>query len=600
MASDTRGPTHIPLSYVLGLLRPHRLRIAAFLLVSLAASLFDGVSAGLLVPLLVELQPGFDAARLPQALAWLVGLFGGVPDGQRLLYSLAAVVTAVLLKNAILSAAAWLSAGLSRRVTVDLRRRGIALLMHVGQSFYGRARTGDLVERLLGHTSRIEYLLIQVADFIVNLTSFLALFALLIVLSWQLTLLTALATALIVLALSAFIRFIGRAGDRADRISRGLSAGVYESIGGIHVIRAFTQESRQQSRLCEQIEAYGRANQQIVFGNYMAHILTESLGIVALGLIFLVALRLGAGDQQRLLVQIVPFMYVLTRILPAAREMNRARAHIASRLPFAQQVYELLRLDDKPFVLNGEKPFAGLRDSFRLRAVSFTYPGETAPALDAVDLVIPARQTTAIVGASGAGKSTLVELLLRVYDPDKGTILVDGTPLPEFDLVAYRRRIGLVSQDVFLFHDTVAANIAFGVEGATESDVTDAARSAGADEFIRCLPDGYETVLGERGATLSGGQRQRIAIARAFLRDPDILILDEATSAVDPELELSIRTTLGQLYAGRTVVVIAHQRPALDSIDHLVVLDAGRVIASDAQEQVEAGADAVGEARDGR
>ena len=571
----------VPRAFVVSMLRPYRLQVAVFLLVSLVASLFDGISAGLLVPLFVSLQEGQNYAALPAVLRRLAQLFGSYPPREQILFSLAAVVGAVLAKNALLAASTYLAAWLSTRITLDLRKRGVDMLMRVRMDFLRRAQPGDLVERLLAHTSRIEYLVVQAADFFVNLTSFIALFAVLLILSWRLTIVSAVAAGAILAVLTIYVRFLARAGSKAEDRSRELAASVHETIGGMHVIRAAVQERRYATHLTDNATAYARANQHIIFGNYMSHILTESLGVIALGVVCVAALQMLDSQRGVVLVQLVPFIYVLTRILPAIKELNRARAQIASRWPFARSIHELMSENDKPFMRSGARPFGGLTRSIRFENVSFAWEGGSGWAIDEVSFEIPAGRTTALLGPSGAGKSTVIDLILRFHDPQRGAVLIDDMPLPDLDIASYRGQIAVVSQDEFIFNDTLAANLTLGADGAAPEAVAAAAKIAGVDELALQLPDGYDTVVGQRGATLSGGQRQRVAIARAILRQPSILILDEATSALDTASEASIREALDVAFRGCTRIVIAHRVSAVTGADHLITLRAGRVVEPD-------------------
>ena len=576
--AELRG---VPRAFVSALLRPYRTQVAAFLLASLAASVFDGMSAGLLVPLFVSLQGGQDYSALPGLLRRLALLFGSHPVREQVRLSLAAVVGVILLKNALLAASTFLAAWLSARITFDLRKRGLDLLMRVRLDFLHKSQPGDLVERLLTHTSRIEFLIVQVADFFVNLMSFVALFVVLLVLSWRLTLLSAFAAGAILAVLTIYVRFLSRAGSKAEERSRELAASLHESIAGMHVIRAAVQERRRAALFEDHADAYRQANQHIIFGNYLGHILTESLGIVALAMVCLAALRMTEGQPEVFLVQLVPFVYALTRILPTIKELNRARAQIASRWPFARRIYELVNVEDKPFLRSGTRPFTGLTRGIRFDHVSFAWDVTGPWALNGASFEIPAGRTTAIIGPSAAGKSTVIDLILRFHDPQRGAILVDDIPLPDFDPESYRAQIALVSQDEFIFNDTLAANLTFGAEHAGEDAMVAAARMAGIDEFIRRMPDGYDTVVGPRGVKLSGGQRQRVAIARAILRRSRILILDEATSALDAPAEASIRKALDESFRGCTRIVIAHRQSAVEGADHVIVLESGRVVESD-------------------
>jgi ABC-type multidrug transport system fused ATPase/permease subunit len=246
--------------------------------------------------------------------------------------------------------------------------------------------------------------------------------------------------------------------------------------------------------------------------------------------------------------------------------------------PYVDYVYELLRVDDKPFIADGRQIFSGLQREIEFRGVTFVYHGAPKIVLRGVSFSIPAGKTTAIIGESGAGKSTIANLLLRFYDPQHGAILLDGEPLPDFKLESYHRKIGVVSQDTFLFSNTVKFNIAFSaIATPADEQIIAAAKKAGAHEFIMELPNGYDTFVGDRGVKLSGGQRQRISIARAILRDPEILILDEATSALDAKTERRIHQAILELSQGRTVIIIAHRLSTIKNADQIIVLKNGQV-----------------------
>jgi ABC-type multidrug transport system fused ATPase/permease subunit len=283
-------------------------------------------------------------------------------------------------------------------------------------------------------------------------------------------------------------------------------------------------------------------------------------------------------DYRLVLTQMLPFVYILARMIPVIKQINQARGIIVGRLPALDAVYELIRLDNKPVLRDGDKQYTGLKSGIRFESVTFSYNGGEKAALTDAGFFIPKGKTTAIVGKSGAGKSTIINLLLRFYDPQKGHIHIDDEPLRNMAVESYRRNIGIVSQDTFIFNDTVRSNIAFGLIGEPSDEViTDAAKRAGADEFISELPQGYDTILGERGIRLSGGQRQRISIARAILKNPEILILDEATSSLDTRTEELIHRAITELSRNRTVIIIAHRLSTIKNADQLIVLKDGRV-----------------------
>jgi subfamily B ATP-binding cassette protein MsbA len=241
-------------------------------------------------------------------------------------------------------------------------------------------------------------------------------------------------------------------------------------------------------------------------------------------------------------------------------------------------VFDLLDATATPHPKSGPEPFRRLERGVTFEQASFRYGPNEPLALDGVSLFIPKGKVTAVVGASGAGKSTLLDLIFRFHDPSAGRVLVDGEALTGFDLMSWRKRLSLMTQDVHLFHDTVLANIGYARPGATEEEIAQAAELAGAAEFILSLPKGWHTVLGDRGARLSGGQRQRIALARALLRDPELILLDEATNALDAVSERAVQAGLARWAEDRTVVIVAHRLSTVERADQIVVLDRGRVV----------------------
>ena len=270
-------------------------------------------------------------------------------------------------------------------------------------------------------------------------------------------------------------------------------------------------------------------------------------------------------------------MFVLFRLVPLISQINQNRETLNSFHGSVSNIKELLRRDNKIYLTNGTIPFTQLKHRIEFVATDFGYnPDELV--LKNINLIIVKGQTTALVGASGAGKTTLVDLITRFYDPVRGQVLIDGIDLRELEINSLRRQMGIVSQDTFIFNTSVRENIAYGLENIDESAIIEVARQANAWEFIQELPQGMETILGDRGVRLSGGQRQRIAIARAILRDPEILILDEATSALDSVTERLIQQSLDRLTQGRTVIAIAHRLSTIIQADKVVVIKEGSIV----------------------
>jgi ATP-binding cassette, subfamily B, bacterial MsbA len=279
------------------------------------------------------------------------------------------------------------------------------------------------------------------------------------------------------------------------------------------------------------------------------------------------------------------FLGLSMKLYQPAKWISKFPSIVQPGLAAADRIFEFL---DTPIEMvdgPGLREFSGLRESIRFDGVGFGYTGD-APVLHDITFEATAGTVTALVGPSGGGKTTLVDLVARFYDPTHGRITIDGADLREISPRALRARLGIVTQETVLFHDTVRANIAYALPDATDADIVRAAIAANAHDFIMALPDGYDTLLGERGTRLSGGQRQRLAIARALLRDPPILILDEATSALDSESEHLVQQAIEQLLAGRTVFVIAHRLSTVRHADQIVVLEKGRIVQSGTHESL--------------
>ncbi len=382
------------------------------------------------------------------------------------------------------------------------------------------------------------------------------------------------------------LRFQSRIAPRYARVRERVAAlnqQLSNNLGGITTIRSFAREDQEVARVARESDIYRAANQHAI---RLSSAFTPLIRIAVLtgfsatlvfgGFLALDgALEVGAYSVMVFLTQ--RLLWPLTRLGQTIDLYHRAMAS-------TRRIFELLdtsyRLSSGPRSLT--EP---LRGEIELDDVTFAYQ-EGYPILQNLSLRIQAGQTIGIVGATGSGKSTLIKLLLRLYDPDSGTISVDGIPLPELNLRDLRSSLGLVSQDVFLFHGTVHENIAYGDLRATEEALQHAAQVAEADEFVQRLPESYDTIVGERGQRLSGGQRQRISIARAVLKDPPILILDEATSAVDNETEAAIQRSLERIAEGRTTLVIAHRLSTIRNADHIFVLDGGRLAENGTHEEL--------------
>ena len=367
-----------------------------------------------------------------------------------------------------------------------------------------------------------------------------------------------------------------RAGDLASRLANNL--------GGMLTIKSYAAEQWETDRLCSQSRAYQSSNSRAI------RLSAAFIPLIRFAILFafLAILVIGGLQAWRGVIDVGTYsflIFITQRLLWPLTSLGRTLDDYQRAMASTQRVLDLV---DTPIVIpSGHRalPSQSVRGQIRFERVSFGYSGREL-LLRNFDLEIPAGSTLGIVGATGSGKSTIVKLLLRLYGLQGGTIRLDGQPIEELELGDLRKAIGLVSQEVFLFHGTVAENIAYGSFEATRGEIEQAAQLAEASRFIEELPQGYDTVVGERGQRLSGGQRQRIALARAILKNPPVLILDEATAAVDNETEAAIQRSLDRITAERTTLVIAHRLSTVRHADRIVVMDQGRIVESGSHEEL--------------
>jgi subfamily B ATP-binding cassette protein MsbA len=382
---------------------------------------------------------------------------------------------------------------------------------------------------------------------------------------------------LLVVGLSTLNKRVREASFEISKASGYFTSTAMEFINGIRTVQAFATQDFERKRFYQATWNLVSTSDKVVKLSAMVKPLAEGLATTLLVGMIIIAFTLFVAKGTLPVGSLLTFFFVLFRLVPILQDINGVRAHLASLQGAVENIKELLRTDNKKYFKNGKTEFLGLNHSIDLVSVDFAYDTSNL-ILNNITLIIKRGQMTALVGASGAGKTTLADLIPRFYDPTQGQVLIDGLDLREIEINSLRRKLAVVSQDTFIFNTSVWNNIAYGTEEATEAAIEEAARQANALEFIQEMPEGFETVLGDRGVRLSGGQRQRIAIARALLRNPDILILDEATSALDSVSERLIQDSLEKLSVGRTVIAIAHRLSTIAKADKVVVLEQGRIV----------------------
>jgi ATP-binding cassette subfamily B protein len=545
-------------------LKPYLLRHKGMLGAALLA-LLVAAAATLAVPLAVRRMidlgfSGIDPSLINKYFATLVG---------------------VGLVLALASAARFYCVNwLGERVVADIRRDVFEHLTGLSPAFYEVSHSGEVMSRLTADTTQVKAAASTViSQALRNLLLLIGAVAMMVVTSPKLSLAVVIAIPVIILPLVAYGRSVRALSRQAQDTLAQASAYASESLSQVRVLQAFTQEKTAAARFGEAVDrSFAAANAR-----------AKSRAVLTAIAIFLVVASVVAvlwyGAQDVLAGTMTGGrlgQFVLYALLAAASvgELSEVYGEINQAAGAAERLGELLAVQSEikspaqpktlPEPPRGEINFANVTFSYPLRP-------ETN-ALDRVSFRVKKGERVALVGPSGAGKTTIFALLLRFYDPDVGEVEVDGVPVNEADLAALRRRFALVPQETALFADTIAANIAYGAERASEAEIEQAAKAAFAHDFITAIPQGYATMLGEGGVTLSAGQRQRIAIARAVLRNAPILLLDEATSALDSESETLVQRALDTVMEGRTTLVIAHRLATVISADRILVFDHGRLV----------------------
>ncbi|MEM9806306.1 MAG: ABC transporter ATP-binding protein [Cyanobacteria bacterium P01_D01_bin.56] len=549
-------------------------------LLGFSGALFNGVSTLLILPILLELlgQASNYNNSLPPILQKFTSLFDGLPEDTRLPAMAMSVVAVIVLKSLSAYASSLTAGTLNRKLAMSLRRQGLRLLLDVDLGYFSQTKIGDLINQLNVEVNRTTIAIRNLVRIVVVLITISVFLMLLVLTSWQLTIISMVTLGSVTMLNQFVVKRSKVLGKRLSRISKAYSSRVFEVLSGIRLVKSTANEEREYRYLDQIIVDRESAefNSQLIFAGIGPF--NEIINILALMLIAVLG-RVAFSNQLELFsASLLTYLIILFRMLPFIGQLNSQRSTLANTSASVEIVTALLRRDDKPFMPRGANSYRPLQEGIHFNQVRFSYPGHEKDVLQGIDLFLPKGQTLALVGSSGAGKSTLADLLPRFYDPTGGTIELDGVDLKTIDIHSYRSNLGIVSQETFLFNASVRDNLLYGRPEATEVELIQAAKQANAYEFIQHLPQGFDTMIGDRGVLLSGGQRQRLAIARALLQDPDILILDEATSALDTVSERLVQNAIDDLSRDRTTLVIAHRLSTVYDADQIAVLDHGKVV----------------------
>jgi ATP-binding cassette subfamily B protein/subfamily B ATP-binding cassette protein MsbA len=544
----------------------------------LAGAALEGLGIGLIIPLLGIIMGRGETSGMAGFSALLQQVGADLGERERLIAISAAILGSIVLKNVFAFANTLLTSFIYGKAGYSIRSALSEQLLRVGYPFFLQQSPGRLLNIISNESWRASDAIQALLGAIVSASAAVILLAFLLLLSWQMTLLVTLGLALVQLA-HGILSYNLKAPSRSV-VSRNsaLASQMLHLVHAGRLIRIFGQENHEKEVFAKASDGVRRAAFVLSIRQGVLPPLTEVLH----AMLFL-AVVIGAWLANVSFPLTVAFLILLYRLQPHMRALQMSWSQLQGMSGSLEEVQWLLDPSDKPAAPQGSLPFDGLRQGISFDDVSFAYSG-ALPGPDAREAVlhqavfdIRSGRSTALIGRSGAGKTTIVNLLCRFVEPDSGRILVDGAPLAEIDPRQWRRNIALASQDLELVDGTIFENIVYGHDTASAGDAMHAARLAEAHEFIEHLPLGYATLVGYRGVNLSAGQRQRIALARALVRDPDILILDEATSAVDGLSEAAIVETLKSRAGRRTTIVISHHHSTISFCDDVVILSRGRV-----------------------
>jgi len=542
--------------------RPYRGQLLAGLLLMLGSTAATLVAPYLSMPLMDEVLIPFQN--------------GQHIDTQRVAFYLGGLLLSALLSWGLGWAKTYILALVSERIAADLRTTTFEHLLRLSLDYFGGKRTGDLMSRIGSETDRISvFLSLHALDFITDVLMIGMTAVILFSIDPWLALVTLLPLPFIAWLIHIVRDRLRTGFEKIDRVWGEVTNVLADTIPGIRVVKAFAQERREASRFRQanmhNLEVNDRLNKTWSLFSPTVALMTE------IGLLVVWAFGIWQVSQKHITVGVLTaFIAYIGRFYGRLDSMSRIVSVTQKAAAGAKRIFDILdHVSNVPEPAQ-PVPTGALQGRIEMRDIGFRYGNRSV--INGLDLSIRPGEMIGLVGHSGSGKSTLVNLICRFYDVTDGAIAVDGTDVRRFAVADYRRHIGLVLQEPFLFFGTIAENIAYGKPEATRAEIVAAARAAHAHEFILRLPHGYDSLVGERGQGLSGGERQRISIARALLIDPRILILDEATSAVDTETEQEIQKALDNLVQGRTTIAIAHRLSTLRKADRLVVMDRGQIV----------------------
>lgn len=555
------------------LLRPYTGRMGILAVIGVLESVSEGIGISLFIPFLASLD---QESFAPDDDNWLgkqlARIFTAIPPSDRLAIISLSIFGLILFRSVLSYVASVRAAKIDLEMEQSLRDCVMGQLLDSDLSYLERTRPGDMLNTLDSVIGTANATIWTLLGLIVNFSMVLVFAIFLMLLSWQMTLFVGVALAMISLIVKLLTLRVEALSKQHLAADQDLGQCALEILSGMRTIRSYTGEKHERSRFAEISKRVSGIEFEL---HKIAGLITPIAQMLA-GTLLIVVLYTALKEPSNLSMVLV-FIFILYRLHPQVLELDEGRNTLVAAAPEVELLAELLQESGKRSIVTGHISFARLADAVRFDNVSFRYSPESPWALTDVTIEIPRGQRIAFVGPSGAGKSTLITLLLRFYDPQRGSILVDDIPLTDLELHNWRQHLAVVSQDTHIFNASIRENIRYGRPDAAEQDIVAAARLADAHGFISTLPQGYDTYVGDHGVGLSGGQKQRIALARALVRKANLLILDEATNALDSISESVVMDSIRALGRGCTVIAIAHRLSTVMHSDKIVVLEGGSV-----------------------
>jgi ATP-binding cassette, subfamily B, bacterial MsbA len=545
---------------------------------SLLAAAFEGVGLGLLLSFLQSLTSP-QAEPIRTGISWFdIWILGVNTSATSRLYRISALIWLSTCTRALFNYLTNIYTEFSQiKLTDRLRKQVLEQLLSVSLSYFSTSKSGELINTITSEIERFRQVFNGSAFLFTRSLAVIVYLSSIFLISWQLTLISIMLFGLMAVGLSNLNKRIRESSFEISTANGQFSTTAIELISGMRTVWSFATQDFERRRYYQASDYVVKTSAKTARLWSMIKPLAEVVATTILIAMIIIAFNGFLSNGAIPVASLLTFLFILVRLVPIIQDLNSIRGVLSSLHGSSENIKELLRTDNKTYFHNGTIEFPGIRRSIELIDVDFSYNADQS-ILKNITLSIEWGKLTALVGASGAGKTTLADLITRFYDPNDGQILIDGVDLREIEIRSFRRKLAVVSQDTFIFNTSVRNNIAYGTENATNQAIEQAAQLANALEFIQDMPEGFDTILGDRGVRLSGGQRQRIAIARALLCDPEILILDEATSALDSVSERLIQDSLEKLSMGRTVITIAHRLSTISKADKVVVLDQGRIV----------------------